>query len=392
MNTNPPIWIWAIIIIVLIPFIAYVYLRVLPKILTWMAEQNILFAFIEENSWMPIEESKKFSRGILHKSGFRLSNENETGVVTPGATSRPKSWLARRGLIFLAWNAPAITNPGTLKIEKVRMLSAEEIKDKPLKDWIKSSYIDIRSLRITFPRYVFVENIETWKDGNFVSVLVMAQVEVITPYLTWYGLGGKAYEAIDTAIRKKVREEFEKYSLRKLLLSDGQDKAEAAITSGVSAGTIPQLGVNIPTIRIEEWEYKTSDEFKKSLQAPELARIAQDTIVTEQKNEEVRARKEVLVQRARGAAAEEAVKTNKKRREAFMALAGDADGVADTLVLSDSMESAEFIEHRRAQARERTKIHTLVEGGASALLTISTQSEEPKKEKDGKGREKEDKK
>lgn len=341
------------IILVTLAIIWYAYFRALPKILQHLASTQTFIAAIPENTWSPITTSGAFSYGAMRLAGHRLTNSGHNGKIENVADTRKKSWFERRGYIWLGFDAPSITRLGSKSITAARLTGK---KAGELKHWVEIGPKTISHLRLSFTVYVLVEDIDT-TDTHSVSALVMAEVSVLIPYLTWYAQGGQAYGTIRTRIERVVRVEFEKYSLFGLILETDQDTAEANLESGVP--NCLDLGVEIPAITMIKWDYKAPPEFIALLESPKAIEARKAGALAQKELEKELADKDVLIAAAKIAAATALKGVSEAEWKVEMAQFGGDKIMARNSILSKKLKPEAFAALQLKEALLGTKVQVL---------------------------------
>ncbi len=282
------------------------------------------------------------------------------------------TWLSRRGFTWLGFDAPNVTRFAEKEIDTVRMNPNRKESD-PLESWIVNKKKKIHNLYLSFPMYVLVENIDT-TDTKKVSVLVMAEIEVVIPYLTWYGQGGQAYKVINTRIERRVREVFERYSLLSLILGTKQDEAEQDLKDGVP-GCL-DLGVNIKPVTIVEWDWKADDAFTKLLEDPKAIEAREVGILREQDLKKAEAEKEVTIAEAKAKAAKALQKVYTAQWKSLLAKFGGDVELARASMLKSELGSEEFTTYQLSMALQKTNVTAL---GGEFMAMIKPKSKQPEK-------------
>lgn len=269
--------------------IIFIRVFLLAPFLSKLADNERFITRRVENTWMPTESSGKFVRGVLTKEGYYLDGYYPSTIIKEGQKNSDLSWferwLEKKGFVWLGIDSPSITRRGTLIIQATRPDPKARAEKKPLNEWIHSEPKTIRELRISFPHYILVTNMDL-SDGNKASALVRIDVFVDQPYKLWYGLGRQAYATIDTIMASKIRTEFEKYTLEQLLYqgddilqgkNNAQDMVEDELKKivlddknpGTNSGNRSEfdfIGVKIRGVQIEEWTYEAPPGFLEALQ------------------------------------------------------------------------------------------------------------------------------
>jgi regulator of protease activity HflC (stomatin/prohibitin superfamily) len=205
--------------------------------------------------------------------------------------------------------------------------------------------------------YVLVENIDT-TDTKKVEVLVMAEVEVVIPYLTWYERGGKAYSVIRTRVEKRVRSEFEKYSLLQLIQDEkSQDEAEKELTKGVP--NCLDLGVKVNTVTIVEWDWKADDAFMKLLEDPKVIEAKEKAILRDQDLQQAQAERELVILKSKIEAAKATEKLSDAQWKSVLARFGGNDELARISMIKGELTAEEFDSFQLATALAKTSVTAL---------------------------------
>jgi hypothetical protein len=363
------IFILAILLIAaLVPF----YFFVLPRILAAIAIRNLFITVRPENSWFPIEKSTQFHRAVAVKKRYTLSDPIDplaTIVEGEEKVNAFLNWLRYRGFEWLSYDAPVITRPGTLRIQKVNFLKNKP-PGTPLVEQLHYEEKIISSLRLQFPRYVLVKDVEL-SDGFKITLLVLAQVKVVTPWYTWYGLGGKAYSTIDTEIIAHVRKVAQRFSLDGLYTGNDENEMEAEV--GRTLDLNATQGVIITELKVEDWDDDAPESYLEGMRSATLQQQIRRGALEFIETERQKAVKQVDVLRQQTLAAQEEVILNKVSRLALEELGGKDMETTNLLVLQKRLSSHEFLTLVRARAFEKTNV--LVAGGSTLdLLGLGTVS------------------
>lgn len=386
----------------------------------------------EENTWVPIEDSGKFSFGVLTKKGYRLvigpghvvmdgsetvkridpktekltstedeetrakhfrqGEREENGVLLDQTSpflsiTRPLvSWLHGKGFLWLGIDSPAIRRPGRLIINRVTLTGDRaKLKGRPLSEWVSSKPKEVRGLRIHFPIYILVGNIDL-ADANKAEALVRVDILVKQPYKLWYGLGSKAFEAIETKVATHVRNAFEEFSLEQLLFQTDQEKAgvfvddpkarlrsnaqdliEQKIKVLIESPETEYLGVQFLGIEIEDWDYTAPTGFVEALQKKFLEQAKRASALEVEKTRQQIAEARVKSEQGELAEATARTVTNTERFNALRALAGGDKAIERVLenLISQQGLGENFVPVEFARALRETGISQLMLAGAS---------------------------
>lgn len=314
----------------------------------------------------------------LFKSAATSSPDAESpeGEVKAGTAPVPngfRGFLHRRGYEWLGFDAPAITKPDSLVIHKVKLAKSPP-KNCPLAHCIEAEPLTIDSLRLVFPRYVLVRDVAL-TDAYQATFLVLATIVLVRPYHTWYGLGGKAYDAIDTMIRAVVRIKGQQYSLDRLYREGGATKLEMEIQGSTDGGPVldftEQLGVVVTQLKVERWEDNAPEAYRDGIRAKSIEQQIRERKVQQLETERVTKEKSIEVVDVEGKVLDaerkrlEKVKLNNAVLvEGFRELAADNPEALKQLQLLEGLGPEQYEQYLRNQAIRETGIKVL---GGSAL-------------------------
>lgn len=355
----------------------------LPVIWQKLAEKNKFITLPKEKHWKPVERAGRFWFGIRCEDGTTSIDyptershfshpyiiRVEPDYVFDGLDLWLYRYFIRRGYIWLGFdaNANSTVRIGNLKITKTKLQGeGDDLRVQNVGE------VDINALRLTFNRYIQVSESET-TDGYKMRTVCLAIVVVSDPYLAWYGLGGKAYETLDTRTQALVRSKVERHSLISFYAEtdNAQDIVEEEIRGGDP--TMPTLIGMAVTLSIEGWDDNAPPEFLemigrvqaiiKETQIAE-AELHKAARIAEKQSEVYAAEANAEIERAK-LEVKKAV-ANKKEYEAILAAAGGDAELATHLILTEKLGD-QYTDYLRARALEKTSVQVL---GAEALTML----------------------
>ncbi len=351
------------------------YKTELPKIWRSLAEKEKFITLAPEKHFVPIERAGRFVWGFKCEGGLiilliprpsRQAGDPCLITVMPenifsGLDLILYHYFVGQGYVWLGFDASSqgTTRVGSLAIPKARLQKREGL------DEVQIKVEPIKALRLTFQRYVVVSEIET-TDGHKLRLLALAIVTVTDPYLAWYGLGGKAYETLDTIVATLIRTEGEKHSLVSMYQSgaNGQDEIEEEIKEG-SIETERKLGMKI-TLTIEEWEDDAGPGFRifigrvqtaQQETANQIAEMEMRIRIAEKKGDELAAQALLEVERAKLEIQRKLA--NEEEYKALLALAGGKEDAVIHIVLKQQLGDDLYKKYVDADALKHTKVQVL---------------------------------
>lgn len=354
------------------------YKTELPKIWRRLAEKNKFITLLIEKHWSPVEKGERFLWSFSCLDGkikLQVPNpeweEGDPHLIdaTPeqifsGLDLFLFRYFLGQGCVWLGLDASeeGTTSVGVLKIRKTKIKgqgSSLELVDQ--------GEVEIRALRLVFNRYFDVSESET-TDGYEVEMFCLGIVTVVDPYLAWYGLGGRAYETMDTKIQSVVRSAVERYSLISFYAEEenAEDEVETRIADG-DPEMVKTLGMSIQ-LTIEGWSDNSTPEFREMIGKVqtilrkteiELAELEKLRVLTMKRQEIIDAEKQVEITRLQ-LEIQKALSNEQEYKAILSAAGGNAD-LATQLVLRRQLGPS-YDEYLRANALKETRVQVLGEG------------------------------
>ncbi|MFA6050619.1 MAG: hypothetical protein WC761_05475 [Candidatus Paceibacterota bacterium] len=270
------------------------YINVLPKLLESHGARERFICKREENTWIPIEDGGseavqgQFQRAVLVCNGKKLETDDRDSAIISGNENLPpepftgfKVWLRKKSYEWIGFHSPTITKRGYMKI-KITCKKYGLSSKKPVDECVEEKNLVIRNLRLDFPVFILVREIEL-SDGSLAWFLYRAQVRITCPGKFWYVQSGSGFESLHTALDHKINMAIQVFSLDEFYEGEDGDKGVAHrkidtdLNDPAKQIEIPGLGLIVDRIDRDSWTNNASEDYIKFLKGPAMERVRQKT-------------------------------------------------------------------------------------------------------------------